>query len=1248
MNNNFKKNKFIGVQMKVVSFSLSAVFTALVASSVTQASDIQIYQNPTAKNFPILMLAIDNSTSMTANDAIYKNSTVTRMAALQKSLVDALNAKDASGNYKIPSTAYIGISTFTASGEYGISADWTLSGTSRVAKILVPARKLTDTHRSLLISRINGISAVSSTPTPLLLSETYAYLLGTKTHGVNLIGLDLAANTTYSNYSRGLSGFTLAPLEARILDDYIPPLNDYASGLSAGDAQCSTQGVFFLTDGAPVGLRPATVLPVMRYVLDNQSFTCDNSPLEDVYYNFSTAKAGQTSAVVWNGEFKEMATLSNLIRRNIARNDAGNSGSNQSGWQNRSSWSCIGKLVSTLANQDQFTSTAKNKRIYTATVGFGPLFKKHVNETCDGDLSYCTFNNSYTGANSVDVSNYLNALALQKLGNEIGKGDTYGTSNEIGGYKEATSGEDVQTALETFLGSVSASNFESASFGTYVIPSDSLSSTAYQYVFAPQFQPKISGESGVVQSTQQLWLGNLKKYKLNSVGAMVDSQGITILNDQGSIKSNSKDFWNKTNYTDGSDALKGGVLPQLKVPQASSGLLSQVTNVENINTRPLFMNAEIGASGGTVVQVNALNKVTSKNVLAATQKNTSATGWRQNLYQPYLLSALGYNLTKTYLDGMGSGNANTFDLAKIKALDVSRQIGGVIHSDPILVTSEAPVDDSGNVLFELKDVYGNVKSARKDYIIFGSLQGILHMVDQGTGEEVFSFLPNEILQDSNRRDALLEVSNTQRLTTNPYYGVDAPWTSWVDYEYTEDQNDKFYVEQAGSTSGKLTYMRKFKAAQANIYGGLRMGGRSYYGLDVKDPANPKFLFQIDAESGLIRSSTTGISTTTANPALQAMGQSWSKPTIAKVRINNKIRNVMIVGGGYDYEVHENSNKPASWTNDKGAGVYIFDAETGQLLWNARYDNQSNVSTVDVKNSDLKYSVVSQIKVFDRNADGLVDNLYFGDLGGQIFRVDLNNTYNTQITDFGRVNRLADFSAMKQKFYEMPALSIHEEEGARFGVISIGSGNRSFPLNISNQYDNRIYVLYDKDLASNALFTSGYVKTANITENDLIQWDNISSTNIADLRTKTKKGWYYILRSTKAGQLETVNTGTVKAFNGYSVVANTSKYSDLYVSLYNPKHSSTQQPNACSGGITGASVVTKFCLPYGICGDASNSTNITANKNVSFVSNAVDGFSKVNAGGFNTGSKNLVTMVPGVGQNYQMSKIFRSSNWREIQ
>ncbi|KCX64468.1 neisseria PilC beta-propeller domain protein [Acinetobacter baumannii 754286] len=70
---------------------------------------------------------------------------------------------------------------------------------------------------------------------------------------------------------------------------------------------------------------------------------------------------------------------------------------------------------------------------------------------------------------------------------------------------------------------------------------------------------------------------------------------------------------------------------------------------------------------------------------------------------------------------------------------------------------------------------------------------------------------------------------------------------------------------------------------------------------------------------------------------------------------------------------------------------MFDANNGDLLWwssaNASAGGGADAYT---QNNDLKYSVVSQINAVDRDSDGLIDHLYFGDLGGQVFRVDLNN------------------------------------------------------------------------------------------------------------------------------------------------------------------------------------------------------------------------------------------------------------------
>ncbi|MDY6467977.1 PilC/PilY family type IV pilus protein [Acinetobacter faecalis] len=1252
------QNKIKQTTKKLFVCALSTSLTGAFSAAITHASDIEIYKNPTVKSHTIVMLALDNSYSMDIKDA---GKSKTRLEILKQSLKEVLEGvKDAKGNYittPLPDDTIVGLSTFGTDPRHG--------------KILVAARPLNQWaveaakyQRQALLDEINRISATASTPTSLLYGETVSYLRGTATTA--LVDVPYTNNGVESGVHTKFNSIADLTIKSPLLwGEYGGRYRSPMSQLSEREQQCTSQGIFVFTDGAPTTITPTIAEPIFQNALNDRSFRCDSTETPAVYYSLKNVDGYHRGAGKDNAEIKEMGYAdTTLVQNKIA---TGNSNLRKDLYEDRSAWQCIGAMAKRIALESDPT-----KRIYTAVVGFGPDFSENLSQSCSdpNGVTYAGHTRyKYCGSPQITASSrgYSNGLNVQNAFSwgELGKGATSklhypdavnthpaNITPERGGYFDASNGESqpIVDALSKFVNSMNVS-FDAASFGTYVVPTDSLYSTSSSNVFAPQFQPKISGSGSNVQSTQQLWLGNLKKYRLNNLGVMVDAKNIELLSLNGLVNTNSKDLWNISNDNDGASAILGGVASLINIPNGKTGSHKVVSNVSEINTRPLFTDAKIETLDRIVESLrlkkltshNALTKIDTALVLDLNEVDLFKVGFRRSIYQPYLLSALGYHMDKSYLDTEWNTTRWSWDLDKVKSLNTTRQMGGVLHSDPILVTSEAPVDENGNVVQELRDRFNNLKASRQDYIVFGTMQGSLHMVDQNTGREVFSFLPHEIINDPERKDALLDISNLQKATKHPFYGIDGPWVSSVDYEYIEEPDNTFEVLQ--NNINKKTYMRKFKAKTANIYGGMRMGGNSYYALDVKDPTTPKFLFHVDAANGKIKSATTGITSTSANPALQAMGQSWSKPTLAKVRFNGTLRDVMIVGGGYDYNVYENLQ--ARSTSDKGAGVYMFDAKTGELLWNARYGTD-NTSTTDVKNSTLKYSVVSQIKAFDRNADGLVDNLYFGDLGGQVFRIDLNNNLGTAKTSFGRVVRVADFSAKKQRFYEMPALSIHEDSGAKFGVISIASGNRSFPTSVSNGFDNRVYVLFDKDIASESLYAAGFAPSVTLTEADIYDWGAISASNIGDLRTKTKRGWYYILTSTRTGIDEPLNTGTVKALNGYTVVAYNDVYSDLYVSLFNPNHASTQQPSACVGGITGSSVITKFCLPYGVCGDSSLGSSVTNNKKVAFVSKPTDGFSRVNAGGYNDGSRNLVTIIPNVGQSYQMTKVFKSRNWREVQ
>ncbi len=250
-------------------------------------------------------------------------------------------------------------------------------------------------------------------------------------------------------------------------------------------------------------------------------------------------------------------------------------------------------------------------------------------------------------------------------------------------------------------------------------------------------------------------------------------------------------------------------------------------------------------------------------------------------------------------------------------------------------------------------------------------------------------------------------------------------------------------------TGAASYSREGKQI---VYGGLRMGGRSYYALNLQDMSNPKLLFQISPDEQKIYYN--GSSSTYA--ALDNMGQSWSKPSIGWVNWKKsdgkttERKRVMFVGGGYD-EGYENDTYNPSIS--QGAGVYMFDADNGKLLWWASAKATTAQGAEAYTQSDnLKYSVVSEIRTEDRNGDGLIDHLYFGDLGGQLFRIDLDNTATTN-ANFAKPPQLLlnlNNGAASPRFYEMPAFSVYDYNGTTFAVVlnSASALPKRVPFNTS--------------------------------------------------------------------------------------------------------------------------------------------------------------------------------------------------------
>lgn len=178
------------MQLKKIQMTiLSASLTALMCSSVTQASDLQIYAMPTAGQKTIVMM-VDVSGSMDWGMS-GQNSTVTslnpkRIEALKDGLRAVLNSNDP----KLENVV-IGLGKYPGDGNsYSTDAEY-MRG-----KILVEAKKLgpsTKTkgvfdsqQRRDMLAAVNAISVVGGTPTAHGYTEAASYLMGTRTDNYNI------------------------------------------------------------------------------------------------------------------------------------------------------------------------------------------------------------------------------------------------------------------------------------------------------------------------------------------------------------------------------------------------------------------------------------------------------------------------------------------------------------------------------------------------------------------------------------------------------------------------------------------------------------------------------------------------------------------------------------------------------------------------------------------------------------------------------------------------------------------------------------------------------------------------------------------------------------------------------------------------------------------------------------------------------------------------------------------------------
>ena len=919
-----------------------------------------------------------------------------------------------------------------------------------------------------------------------------------------------------------------------------------ATPVTSTTAQCDSNGIYFLTDGAPNSTK------------DDMAKTILNKSLnDDTRYTITTKPTGLISPTLQSGLF------------------SGETG----GWE----W--IGEYAKRLRNASQNPSGISIK---TAVAGFGSSF---------AGLDYNSDTKLYNCDTATANNDAKNACKWGQQGAGYGEG----------GFFYAQSSEDIANSVLSFIQNLN-NTLPATPSGTIIVPDDPYRADSQ---LAVAYYPILQAEVG---KNQAIWAGNLKKYNLNEGTLYGKNNSALFLDVAGNLNPATEDLWSAIADINGknNNVTSGGFYSNLSTPN---------TTVNNVRTLYIEDNTSSNDRSPRLrkLGVNVSGKVTLDGSIISTSNTFVDTTTYSRTNVNLLLQFLGFTLTDAQKTQALADLVLTAPASPVKVL------GATIHSTPSMVSYSADLDTDGKV-----------SSTRDDYALFGSSDGSLHMVNaddytatSNGGREQLAFIPKQML--ISQPQALINGTGTD--VGKPYFGVDAPWLVSANYFYDLDNSKVTVTPCAANTTIDPNNTRDCRNTYVRAYGGLRMGGEGMYGLDLTDKNNPKMLFRID-------SATTGF---------DRMGQIWSKPTKAKIATGidsttkkvNAYKDVLVFGGGYDTcyedENYQVGTTTSTLSNQKsqacnrttaaeslGNAVYMVDAKTGALIWSATKAANTVSGATNTTVSTLNNSIVGGITVLDRNNDGYMDQLYFADMGGQVFRADFTNAGFIKPVSSGtaapetafsntRVVRLLQpaFSGAdikyNHRFYERPAVSFYRGDSSfnnsrLFAVVNVISGDRSSPLSklrASDAYADRLYGIMDTDvtLADSILYASDFTTrkestatdapkvqkvvdlTANTTaSSDLLALPTVTTDyTLATKRSaitsvKAKRGWYYPLtRFDGFNQVKyTKGVGKSEVIDSF-----------LYTTVYNPDMT-YGTVNPCVAKITGGSERQLYCLPYGIC------------------------------------------------------------------
>ena len=378
------------------------------------------------------------------------------------------------------------------------------------------------------------------------------------------------------------------------------------------------------------------------------------------------------------------------------------------------------------------------------------------------------------------------------------------------------------------------------------------------------------------------------------------------------------------------------------------------------------------------------------------------------------------------------------------------KLADIYHSELIVVGApDAPASsDDGSSNSQKKDSYyrsqnnydsfkngascGGPCKNRTEIILAGANNGILHAFDVSNGEELWGYIPPNVLGN------LEKIPSSKANSTNAIYGIDG--SPVVKDIYFDD------------TPNDSTDNPRWRTV---LLGGLGAGGKGLYAIDITDVNNPTHLFAVsnnESDKAIQHWNIDGLkqefgyaggSSIDAKYDYRKLGETWSTPRIIRIKVSGKDKWVAVFGGGYNGAVNPNV----------GSAVFVMDLEDEGRLLKVIDIVDTSADIINSLPADL--SVITADGTNKANYNGAM--IYATDLEGKITKINLTDqgTLYQSTTLFTAEST----SANGRYIYTRPEVTINNDNNL---WLYFGTGSTQKLQAQSSQIKNRLYGIKDKN------------------------------------------------------------------------------------------------------------------------------------------------------------------------------------------